>query len=346
MPARPLPSPRYALAPYILESMIRSGPPPQRERALSTLAMNGTFRARRRAAAAGLPLCAPTPGRRVVFVAASHGKLPGALQRSENMAPTGDLAVDEAYDALGYAHAFFSSLFELPAPDTLPCAATILQGHSYANVCWNGAYIVCGDGGPLFNRFTCCLDLFGHEAAHALIHATAGLLDCDEPGALAEHFADVFGVLLKQHTHGHSVHQSDWLIGAGIFTERVNGVALRSMQAPGTAYHDAALGKDPQPGHMDHYVETDQDNGGVHVNSGILNRAFYLAAAAMGGNAWERAGRLWRDTLCDPRLLPATGFRRFAELLLDNAARLFGAQNSAHTAVRDALHDVGLFAPS
>ena len=55
------------------------------------------------------------------------------------------------------------------------------------------------------------------------------------------------------------------------------------MKAPGTAYDDPVLGKDPQPAHMDDFVETDQDNGGVHINSGIPNHAFYLAATAIGG---------------------------------------------------------------
>ena len=63
------------------------------------------------------------------------------------------------------------------------------------------------------------------------------------------------------------------------------------MKAPGTAYDDAVLGKDPQPAHMDDYVHTTDDNGGVHINSGIPNHAFYLAATELGGYAWEKAGR-------------------------------------------------------
>ena len=64
------------------------------------------------------------------------------------------------------------------------------------------------------------------------------------------------------------------------------------MKAPGTAYDDPRLGKDPQPAHMDDYVETTEDNGGVHINSGIPNHAFYLAATALGGRGLggRRAG--------------------------------------------------------
>ena len=64
------------------------------------------------------------------------------------------------------------------------------------------------------------------------------------------------------------------------------------MKAPGTAYDDPRLGgKDPQPAHMGDYVDTTDDNGGVHINSGIPNHAFYLAATALGGHSWEKAGR-------------------------------------------------------
>src|SRR6202035_2165099 len=83
--------------------------------------------------------------------------------------------------------------------------------------------------------------------------------------------------------------------GEGLLT--FQGQALRSMKAPGTAYDNNMLGKDPQPADMQHYLRTAQDNGGVHINSGIPNHAFYLAAVAIGGNAWESAGKIWYQTL-------------------------------------------------
>jgi Zn-dependent metalloprotease len=75
------------------------------------------------------------------------------------------------------------------------------------------------------------------------------------------------------------------MIGSEVWTPNIAGDALRSMKAPGTAYDDPLVGKDPQPAHMDDYVETIQDNGGVHINSGIPNHAFYLAATEIGGFA-------------------------------------------------------------
>jgi Zn-dependent metalloprotease len=99
----------------------------------------------------------------------------------------------------------------------------------------------------------------------------------------------VFGSLIKQYVLKQTADKADWLIGEGLLTFK--GQALRSMKAPGTAYDNDLLGKDPQPADMKHSVRTAQDKGGVHINSGIPNRAFYLVATAIGGHAWEKAGR-------------------------------------------------------
>jgi Zn-dependent metalloprotease len=114
------------------------------------------------------------------------------------------------------------------------------------------------------------------------------------------------------------------------------------MKAPGTAYDDPVLGKDPQPAHMNDLVRTFEDNGGVHINSGIPNHAFYLLAAQLGGFAWEKAGRIWYDTLRDSQTRPNTGFKRFARLTLANAQRLYGASSSEQQAVRNAWDQVGI----
>ncbi len=187
--------------------------------------------------------------------------------------------------------------------------------------------MVFGDGdGTYFNRFTASVDVIGHELTHGVTGHQANLVYHDQPGALNESISDVFGSLVKQYAHSpqQTAAQADWLIGAGLFTKAVNGVALRSMKAPGTAYDDKVLGKDPQPAHMSNYVTTTSDNGGVHINSGIPNHAFYLLAVALGGHAWEKAGSIWYKTLCDPRLSSNAQFQDFANLTVDNAGRLFG----------------------
>jgi hypothetical protein len=112
------------------------------------------------------------------------------------------------------------------------------------------------------------------------------------------------------------------------------------MAERGTAYDDPVLGRDPQPGHMRDYVNTPADNGGVHINSGIPNRAFYLLAVTLGGHAWERAGRIWYATLRDPRLTTTASFQEFAQLTVDAAGRLFGGAEIR--AVAEAWQQVGI----
>jgi Zn-dependent metalloprotease len=125
-----------------------------------------------------------------------------------------------------------------------------------------------------------------------------------------------------------------------MWADSINGVAIRSMKDPGTAYNDPVIGKDPQPGHWSNYVETEDDEGGVHINSGIPNRAFYLAAIALGGNAWEKAGKIWYVTLKDS-LKPDSQFKDAADATISVAGNLFGADGVEQNAVRNAWNAVG-----
>ena len=134
--------------------------------------------------------------------------------------------------------------------------------------------------------------------------------------------------------------EADWLIGEGLLTKQ--GEALRSMKAPGTAFDNDLLGKDPQPAHMDHFVHTAEDNGGVHINSGIPNHAFYLAATALGGSAWVKAGQIWYDTIRDKSLSPTAAFAAFAGRTVANAGHRFGTNSAEQRAVIDAWQKVGV----
>ncbi len=160
---------------------------------------------------------------------------------------------------------------------------TVHYGREYQNAFWNGQQMVFGDGdGEIFNRFTIAIDVVAHELSHGVTETEAGLIYFEQSGALNESLSDVFGSLVKQYHLKQTADEADWLIGEGLLADGINGKGLRSMSAPGTAYDDPLLGKDPQPGHMKDFIKTREDNGGVHLNSGIPNRAFYLAAKAIG----------------------------------------------------------------
>lgn len=269
--------------------------------------------------------------------------LPGAVVRREDEPPTSDEAVNEAYDGLGATFEMFLAAFERNSINGAgsPLNATVHYGVDYDNAFWDGTRMVFGDGdGEVFRGFTGSISIIGHELGHGVVQSASGLEYQGQSGALNESIADVFGALTEQFSKGQSADAASWLIGDGIFTDAVQGEALRSMIAPGTAYDDDELGKDPQPAHMRDYVETTEDNGGVHINSGIPNRAFALTAVALGGNSWERAGQVWYRALTG--LSATASFATFAAATISAAAQQYGEESEVTAAVRDAWATVGV----
>jgi hypothetical protein len=215
---------------------------------------------------------------------------------------------------------------------------TVHYERSYDNAFWDGTQLVFGDGdGTLFGRFTRPVDVLGHELTHAVTERTAGLAYRDQSGALNESVSDVFASCVKQRVLGQDAASADWLIGEGLFLAGVQARALRDMAHPGTAYDDPRLGKDPQVGSMADYVHTTSDNGGVHLNSGIPNRAFQLAAVAIGGTSWEGAGRVWYAALTGGSVVATTDFAGFA-------AATVAAAGAHADAVHAAWEQVGVTA--
>ena len=340
--------------PHILDQVARNGSPEQRDWALDTLHHDNSLRAARLQAVLTMPprqravdALAPEPGtlRRTIYDAGETTQLPGTLVRAEGSDPTGDVAVDEAYDGLGATHALYWQIFRRDSIDDVGLAldGIVHYGQRYDNAFWDTQRMIFGDGdGELFKRFTIAVDVIGHELTHGVTQYTANLNYWQQPGALNESMSDVFGSLVKQYALGQSAEQADWLIGAGLLADAVQGEALRSMKAPGTAYDDPKLGKDPQPADMANYVQTTADNGGVHINSGIPNRAFYLLATNLGGNAWDKAGWIWYTALRDPQLQPTARFRTFAAATRRAAVRVYGQESTEEKALLDAWSQVGI----
>jgi len=281
---------------------------------------------------------APT---RTIYDANNTEQLPGVQVRGEDDPPVDDVSVNQAFDGLGATFEMLLDAFQRDSLDGAGAAlnATVHYGEDYDNAFWDGTRMVFGDGdGEVFQGFTGSVSVIGHELGHGVIQSTAGLEYQGQSGALNESIADVLGVLTEQHLAGQTADQASWLVGEGIFTDAVQGRALRSMLEPGTAYDDDELGKDPQPAHVRDYVETQEDNGGVHINSGIPNRAFALTATALGGNAWGDAGTVWYQALTGGLSATAT-FVEFAQATLAAAG---GLGSTVEAAVRDAWIAVGV----
>ncbi|MBE5252097.1 M4 family metallopeptidase [Mixta mediterraneensis] len=331
------------IPPYILRKIIAHGSGHQQEEARRTL----THVQHLMAAPWQKPSVAKTAvgGRveREIYDAQNEQTLPGKLIRQEGQSANGDIAAQEAWDYLGTTYDFFWQAYKRNSLDNqgLKLLGTVHYGKNYQNAFWNGQQMVFGDGdGEIFNRFTIAIDVVAHELTHGVTENEAGLIYFEQAGALNESLSDVFGSLVKQFSKKQSAEQADWIIGEGLLAKGIHGRGLRSMSEPGTAYDDPMLGKDPQPAHMDHYVQTREDNGGVHLNSGIPNRAFCLAAKALGGYAWELAGHAWYDSLCDKALPQDADFKTFAQYTMQHGEKRFN--RSVGSAIEQAWKEVGV----
>nr|WP_145405349.1 M4 family metallopeptidase [Paenibacillus xylanexedens] len=262
----------------------------------------------------------------------NSSSLPGTLLTSSNNIWTDRAAVDaHAYAAATYD--FYKNKFNRNGIDGngLLIRSTVHYGSNYNNAFWNGAQIVFGDGdGSLFRSFSADLDVVGHELTHGVIEYTADLEYRNEPGALNEAFADIMG---------NTIESKNWLLGDDIYTPNIPGDALRSLSNP-TLYN--------QPDkYSDRYTGT-QDNGGVHINSGIINKAYYLAAqggthngVTVSGIGRDKAVRIFYSTLVN-YLTPTSKFAAAKTATIQAAKDLYGANSAEATAITKAYQAVGL----
>jgi Zn-dependent metalloprotease len=340
----------FIIPPQMLQRLATSGDPDLAETAGRTLRLTQSIVAFRAQLSTGAPSpAAPVrPGlRRQIFDCKGTNDLPGDLVRSQNGTDTGpsrDRTVNEAFDHAGTTWDFYNKIFGRESVDNhgKTLVSSVHYSQKYDNAFWDGRQMVYGDGdGVIFQRFTAALDVIAHELTHGVTQFSAQLAYQDQSGALNESMSDAFGSMVKQWALGQSVDQADWLIGAAIMAPGFKGRALRDMANPGTAFDDPNLGRDTQPGHMKDYVQTTSDNGGVHTNSGIPNRAFVLAAKAIGGNSWEKAGKIWYVTLTE-RLTGTADFAKCATETVSVARDLFPADSSIAAKVAKAWTDVGV----
>jgi len=340
------------LPPHILRAIADRGTTEQQAKANQTMQLTARFREQRQVAMASVATAARAAlagnKDRNVYDAQHGSTLPGSLVRKEGDAPVSDPAVNEAYDGAGSTYDLYLDAYQRNSIDDKGMAinSSVHYQVGYDNAFWNGQQMVYGDGDEdlpesqrLFNRFTIAVDVIGHELTHGVTQYEANLVYSYQSGALNESMSDVFGSLVKQRLKNESAGQADWIIGEGLFTANVNGVGIRSMKAPGTAYDDPVLGKDPQPATMSNYVNTTSDNGGVHINSGIPNHAFYVTAVEIGGNAWEKSGMIWYITLRD-KLTSTSNFQEAARLTFETAGELYGVNSLEQMAVKKGWAEV------
>ena len=333
--------------PHLLKKLLESNNIQLRRAALDTLLSTAKLRGERSVQVA-FASAATGSSRRSIFDCKHSTNLSRAtLARSEGGPATRDAAVNSAYDGFGATSDFYKQILHRDSIDDrgMRLNGYVHRGRSYNNAFWDGREMVFGDGdGLMFTDFTKSIDVIAHELTHGVTEHTAGLEYHEQSGALNESISDVFGSLVKQWRLKQTAAQADWLIGVEVFTPGVKADALRSMKAPGTAYDNEDFGKDPQPDHMNHYQnlpDTEEgDNGGVHINSGIPNKAFFVTATELTGFAWEAPGHIWYEALKASG--PTTNFQEFASTTYAKAGQLYGLGSAQQKAVLTGWREVGI----
>lgn len=290
---------------------------------------------------------------RKIYDCEATAKLPGKLVRSEGEARIKDRQVNNVYDGFKITHDFFSKVFGRNSLDDngLPLNGSVHyldpeEPAGYNNAYWDGAKkrMVFGDGDHItFDYLTDSLDVIAHELSHGFVQFSSPLYYEWQSGALNESCADVFGSMVEQWHMNQTAEDADWILGQTLFPVAFTGSALRSFKA-GKAYtNDPVFGTDPQPKHMDNLYKGPKDLRGVHINSGIPNHAFYLAATALGGKSWERAGKVWYKTMTSGKIPTKCDFKTFAEVTVNVAEEEF-TDAEVKDKIREAWVKVGVLA--
>ncbi len=288
------------------------------------------------------------------FDSVAHGKqrrthsaentsnIPGRLVVEEGQRSRDDVA-QAAHDGAGRVYDYYFNNFRRDAIDGRgsPMVSTVHYGSDPAeaeNAAWVGeaAQMIYGDGGRVFRPLPYGLDVVGHEFTHGIIDNTAELVYQGQSGALNESYADVFGALIAGG--------NNWTIGASVVKSPPYPLPyLRSLQDPnaGGAYDPREpLRGVGQPAHMREYanlpVSRRSDNGGVHINSGIPNRAAFLVAQAIGN---DKTQQIYYRTLTQ-YLTPDVNFLDAARATVRAATELYGPAEAE--AVRGAFAQVGI----
>lgn len=204
------------------------------------------------------------------------------------------------------------------------------NGQPLDNAYWNGAAMFYGNGSQAFSSpLAKSLDVAGHEMSHGVIQNTANLEYYGESGAINESFADVFGAMIDRN---------DWLIGEDIVNDNIFASgALRNLQDPhngGNSLNDNGY----QPAHYNEKYNGGEDNGGVHINSGIPNKAFYLFANQVGKDVAEQ---VYYRAL-NNYLTRSSQFIDLRNAVIQAATDLQGANSAAVTAAANAFSAVGI----
>ena len=303
--------------------------------------MDKSIRMRRSSMTLMASLLPATPGTsaRRIFDSQNTGSTRLKIIREEGAMSLNDADANAAYDNGGIVRDYFKTILGWNSinDDGLDLIFNVHYMVKYNNAFWDGEQMAFGDGdGVNFQNFVRALDVTGHELTHGVVQYTANLEYKGQSGALNEHFADVFGTAIKQWAAKETEKTANWLIGEICTMGKYKGKAVRSMKAPA----DTTIVLSAQPENMSKIFKGTADNGGVHINSGIPNKAFYLVSMNIGT---QKAAKLWFETL--KILKPTSKFTDFYKALTKTAKTLVANNTlptTTQTSIDKAFKTVGI----
>jgi bacillolysin len=297
---------------------------------LNTLLSNGTYYLQDNTRGSGV----------FTYDAKNRQQIPGSLwaDADNQLHAAYDRAAVDAHYYAGATYDYYKEVFNRNSYDNKGAAlkSSVHYGRNYNNAFWNGQQMVYGDGdGSTFISLSGGLDVVAHELTHAVTDFSSDLIYQNESGALNEAMSDIFGTLVEHHEN----NNPDYEIGEDIYTPGTDGDALRSMSDP-TKYND--------PDHYSVRYTGTGDNGGVHINSGIINKAAYLLA--VGGTHYgvtvpaignDKVGAIYfrANTVY---LTASSNFSQARAALVQAAADLYGATSAEVNAVKNSYDAVGV----
>ncbi|WP_100618152.1 M4 family metallopeptidase [Bacillus cereus] len=247
-------------------------------------------------------------------------------------------AVDAHYHS-GIVYDFYKNYFNRNSYDNKggPIRSIVHYGQNYNNALWNGFHMVYGDGdGQNSISFSGALDVVAHEFTHAVTQYSSGLIYENESGALNESISDLFGTLVEFYEY----KNPDYEIGEDVYTPNIPNDAMRSMSDPR---------KYNQPDHYSNRYIGAADKGGVHINSGIINKSMYLLAEggthygiSVPGISLYKVGQIYYRAN-SVYFTQRTTFSQAKIALVQAAADLFGQGSTEMNAVQKSFDAVGIY---
>jgi len=282
------------IPPYMMGEILKRNPK-LRKHLGSSIATSHDLREQRSASGRIILPNITGDAQREIWDAKDGEERPGVKVRSENDPDTGDHDTDAAFAFTGNVRDYYREVHSRNSIDGagMDMVSIVHFKQKFNNAFWDGQVMTYGRGDQIIFRNFVLLDICGHEITHGVTQFEAAMRYFGQSGALNESISDVFGKLIEMYASKTPVKDFNWVIGNGIFMPGISGRGIRDMKEPGTAYQNEKMGKDPQPAHMDHYLKLTKDKGGVHLNSGIPNRAFALFATDVGGFAWDKSAQVW-----------------------------------------------------